>query len=170
MSFLLGLQVRGLGDLPAFFNHARGDGIDFKCAMAVPLSSLNPAHRSSVRGCMQSAACDAAKIICNYIVVAHTAVFTMNTVEEFDEFKNLDLEAGFFAHLADYAFDERFANLKHASGQGPLAFHGIAAPLDEQDTTMVHDHRANAYQRRLRKFSLHETNSTFAFAGSRARD
>ena len=80
----------------------------------------------------------------------------MDTVEQLHQFQHFNFEARFFADFTGNALDQRLAYFKHASGQGPVAFHGLAAAPDEQYPSILHNYRAHAHQRRLRKLSLHE--------------
>src|ERR1700677_2471160 len=83
-----------LGALPASFDDAHGDGIEDEGAVAVPLRALNPADGGGIRGRAQLAAGDAAEVIGDDVVIADAAVFTMNAIEQLDEFDRLDEEAG----------------------------------------------------------------------------
>jgi hypothetical protein len=92
-----------LGALPAFFDDTDSDGVKDEGAVAIPLGALDPADRVSIRGSAELSAGDAAEIIGNDVVIADAAGFAVNAVEKLDEFNGLDVEAGFFADLANDA-------------------------------------------------------------------
>jgi hypothetical protein len=143
-----------LGALPASFDDAHGDGIEDEGAVAVPLRALNPADGGGIRGRAQLAAGDAAEVIGDDVVIADAAVFTMNAIEQLDEFDRLDEEAGFLADFADDASGEGFADFEHAAGEGPVAFKGLSAAANQKHAGVLHDDGADAYERRLRKLAF----------------
>ena len=142
--------------LPAFLEDAHGDGINDESAMAGPFTALDPADGVGVRGRAQLASGDSAKIIGDDIVIAHAVALAVNAVEKLDQFDRLDVEAGFFADLANDACDERLTNLEQAAGERLVAFEGLGAASNQEHAATLHDDRAHADERRLRKLAFND--------------
>ena len=157
MAELVSLKLIGPelpGALPAFFDHADGDGIEDEGAMAVPFGALDPTDGGSVRGGVELAAGDAAKIVGDDVVIADALTLAMNAVEEFYKFDGLDVEAGFFAHFANNARGEGLTDLEHATGEGPVAFEGFRAATNQEHASILDDDCADADEGRVREFAF----------------
>jgi len=129
--------------------------------MAVPFRAFYPADGVGVGGRAQLAAGDAAEVVGDDVVVTDAAAFAMDAIEEFDQLERLDEEAGFFAHLAHHAFNEGFTDLKHATGQCPVAFEGFAAAAHEEHAALVDYDRAHADERGLGELALYFVHQGF---------
>ena len=57
--------------------------------------------------------------------------FVNNAVEDFDQFTDAYMQAGFFQNFAGDAFFERFSQFKHAAGNGPFAAQRFAGASDQ---------------------------------------
>ena len=110
----------------------------------IPFGALDPADGGSVRGGTQVAAGDAAEVVGDDVVIANAAVFAMNAVEKLDQFDGLDVEAGFFADLANDAGCEGLADLEHAAGEGPMTFEGLGAAANQEHAGVLDDDCADA--------------------------
>jgi hypothetical protein len=71
-------------------------------------------------------------------IVEHDALI------DFEQFDDLDFEAGLFAHFTPQRFFEPLAGFNAAARQRPPVFEGFAAPLDEKDSAILDDQRTNA--------------------------
>jgi hypothetical protein len=142
--------------LPTFFQDAYGDGIDDESTVAGPFAALDPADGVGVRGRVQLASGDSAKIIGDDIVIAHAVAVTMNAVQKLDQFDRLNVEAGFLADLANDACDERLTDLEQAAGECPVALEGLGAAANQEHVAILHDNRAHANEWRLRKLAFND--------------
>ena len=64
----------------------------------------------------------------------------MDAVENFDERPNVDVESGFFAHLACDRFSQRLADFDGAARKAPLPFERLVSTFHEHHAIAVHDH------------------------------
>jgi hypothetical protein len=77
-------------------------------------------------------------------IVEHDALVNL------EQFEDLDLEAGLFAHLTPQRFFEPLAGFDRAARQRPPVLQRLAAPLDEKDAAILNDQCANAENRPFR--------------------
>lgn len=63
--------------------------------------------------------------------------------EDADEAKNLDLAAGLFQEFASQRRLDRFAEIHLTAGYRPVAFIGLAAPLDEENVVALENDAAD---------------------------
>lgn len=152
--------MKGSGALPTRLDNAGCDGIEFDTSrfrITCPLPSLEPAGIGGIGRGSQGSTCHAAKIVCDYIMVADALALAMDAVDEFNEFDGIDDEAGFFHYFADHGGGEGFADLDEPAGDGPLTFGGLSSALHEKDLVIVHDHSTDSDQRRRWELSLHDS-------------
>jgi copper chaperone len=95
-------------------------------------------------------------------MVADAIPVSNHAIEELDELKRFDAQAGLFEQLADHACFERLADLKQAAGKRPVPFERLAPAAHQQDALIVDDNAADSDQRTLRKLSLHRAPSDHA--------
>jgi len=148
------LRLELLRALPALFDDADGHGIKDECAVAIPLSALDPTDGGSVRSGAQFASGDAAQVVGDDVVIADAAVFAMNAVEQFDKLDGLDVEAGFLADFADDAGGEGFTDFEHATRESPAAFEGLGGAANQEHACFLNDESADADEGRRRKFAF----------------
>jgi hypothetical protein len=162
------LDAKSAGLLPSLFYNADCYRIENKRGMAAPLSPLDPTGCLGIGRCAQLTPGNTAKIIGDDVVVTNAAFVTMDPFEQLDKLKRLDIEAGFFADLADDPFDERLADFEHAARERPMAFEGLAAAANEQDSPLMNHDGPHADERGVGKFALHDS-STVQPAGNAAK-
>ena len=71
-------------------------------------------------------------------VVEHDALI------DFEQFDDLDFEAGLFAHFTSQRFFELLTGFDDATRQRPPVLEGFAAALDEKDAAIRDNQRTNA--------------------------
>lgn len=155
---MLGTGTLGSGALPPCLDNPCRDGVEPQVAGAVPLCSPNPAHGIRIRRRQQVSPNDPAKIVGNHIVESHTfslgGLMLLNPIDELNQCDGLNFKPGFFLDLANHSIGKRFPQFQDAARQGPLPLRRLMASLDEQNPILMHNHRRDADNRRLRKFSL----------------
>ena len=97
-----------------------------------------------VRGAKRSTR-GAAQVIHQHVVIFRRAgVVEHDALVNFEQFEDLDFEAGLFAHFTPERFFEPLAGFDNATRQRPPVFEGFAPALDEKDAAILHDQRTNA--------------------------
>jgi hypothetical protein len=131
------LRFKLLCALPGSLNHTNRNRIEGQCAVTGPLIAFNPADGGGIGGRLQIASRDTAKVVGDDVVIANAAILAVDTVEQFDEFHWLDVQAGFFADLAGYPGDKRLAHLEQPAGNRPAPLHGLSTPLHQKDAPLM---------------------------------
>jgi hypothetical protein len=78
------------------------------------------------------------------MIFRRAGIIEHDALVNFEQFEDLDFEAGLFAHFPAQRFFEPLARFDDATGQRPPVFEGFATALDEKDAAMLDNQRANA--------------------------
>ncbi len=105
----------------------------------------DPGNVGDVAAGMGMAREDAAGIIENDEVILDAAIgVAEDTIEDFEEVFDEDIEARLFAELAAHALAEGFAGVEGAARDGPSSLEGRRAAPDEQNLRLGDDQAADA--------------------------
>ena len=92
-----------------------------------------------------------AQIIDEDVVIARPAVgIETDAIQYFDHRADIDVEPGFFKHLANDGRTQRFSDFNGPAGQAPLAFKRFVSTPDQEDAVILDDDGPDPNDRPLR--------------------
>ena len=105
----------------------------------------DPARGAHVVAGRKLSAGDAAEVIDEHVMIfGFAGIVAHDALEDFEDASRFDDEAGFFKDFAADGVLEFLADFDHSAGQGPGAFEGLAATLDQEDATGAEDEGADS--------------------------